>query len=197
MKWLLPLLFLSSLIFAEITPRKIESITYRSQQGATIALIQLTDGSIWKWSPDPYSENLLRRWEEGDEILIQSINHSGFGLKNLNKPHYSPIVSLSFNSYLLYPTFVGRDHCYGLIYLSDGTQWQILYDFNKRTLHHWSHGDRIIAVKGIQNNYELINLDIPHENRCQIERFMEVTPFDQDIPVPPCIEEEEEVDDDF
>lgn len=188
---LILLIFLSFSLFAD-TVRKIESITYRSQQGATIALIQLTDGSIWKWSPDLYSENLLRRWAEGDEILIQAINHPGFSLKNLNKPHFNPIVALSFNSYLLYPTVVSCDNCHGVIELSDGAKWEILYDFNKRTLHHWSAGDRIVAVKGIQGNYELLNLDIPHENRCQIERLMEVTPFDPNIQLPPCIEEEEE-----
>ncbi|MDN3505754.1 MAG: hypothetical protein P0S96_00805 [Simkaniaceae bacterium] len=169
--------------------REIESITYRSQAGATISLIQLNDGSVWKWSPDLYSENLLRRWEVGDRVLIQAINHPGFGLKNLDKPHYTPIVSLSFNSYPLYPTVKKCDNSYGVLELSDGTKWEILYDFNIRTLHHWTTGDRIIAVKGIQDNFELINLDIPHENRGQIERFMEVTPTPSSLCQEPVKEE--------
>lgn len=185
MKCLLFLLTICT-FFANASTRKIESISYRSNQGATVVLIQLTDGSVWKWCPDLYSENLLRRWSEGDEILIQAINHPGFGLKNLNKPYYNPIVALTFNSYLLYPSVTSIDNCYGVIELSDGNKWQILYDFNKRTLLHWSKGDRIITVRGIQNNYELINLDIPHENRSQIERVMEVAPFDPDVKLPPC-----------
>lgn len=187
MKYLTLILFFSSVIFAN--DREIESITYRSQAGATVALIQLNDGSVWKWSPDLYSENLLRRWEEGDKVLIQAINHPGFGLKNLSKPHYTPIVSLSFNSYPLYPTVEKCDNSYGVLELSDGTQWEILYDFNIRTLHHWTPGDRIIAVKGIQDNFELINLDIPHENRGQIERFMEVTPLPSSLCQEPIKEE--------
>lgn len=74
MKHFLLTLLLSTHLFSAHT-RTIESISYRSNQGATIALIQLTDGSVWKWSPDLYSENLLRRWNEGDQILIQAINH--------------------------------------------------------------------------------------------------------------------------
>lgn len=159
------------------TTRKIVSITYRSNaQGDTVGLLQLTDGSIWKWVPDAYSENLLRCWDKGDEVLIQAINHPGYGIKNLSKPHYSPVVTLSFNSYPLYPTIVASDTQNGVIELSDKTRWNILYDFNKRTLFHWAVGDRVLAVKGVQNNFELINLDIPYENRAQIERFMEVAP---------------------
>jgi len=187
MKYLILFILFSSLVFA--SEREIETITYRSQAGTTIALIQLNDGSIWKWSPDLYSENFLRRWEEGDKVLVQAINHPGFGLKNLSKPHYTPIVSLSFNSYTLYPTVENCDDSYGVLELSDGTKWEILYDFNIRTLHHWSSGDRIIAVKGIQDNFELINLDIPHENRCQIERFMEVTPIQSSLCKEPVEEE--------
>lgn len=157
--------------------RKIVSISYRSNnQGDTVALIQLSDGSVWKWAPDFYSENLLRCWDKGDEVLIQAINHPGYGMKNLSKPHYNPIVTLTFNSYPLYPTIVATDTQNGMIELSDKTKWNILYDFNKRTLVYWAAGDRILAVKGVQNNFELINLDIPYENRCQIERFMEVCP---------------------
>lgn len=166
--------------------RYIESITYRSNHGATLALIQLTDGSIWKWYPDQYTENLLRRWEEGDQVLINAVYHPGLSLKNLDKPHYTPIVALTFNSYLLYPTVEKSDNCHGTITLSDKSKWQIVYDFNKRTLFHWAKGDRIIVVRGIQNNYELINLDIPHENRAQIERTMEVAPCDPNIELPPC-----------
>lgn len=156
--------------------RTVESISYRSYQGATIALVTLTDQSTWKWIPDLYSENYLRKWKEGDEIIIRVTNHPGFALQNLNQPHYTPIVALSFHSYLLYPYIANYED--GVIELSDGSQWDLIYDFNKRTLCHWSIGDRIIPVQGIQNNFELINLDIPYENRCQIERFIEVIPYD-------------------
>ena len=83
--------------------RRIDSIDYRSQQAMTIALIKLSDGSIWKWLPDAYSENLLRKWSQGDEIIIRVFNQPGFVLQNLSKPHYLPTVALTFNSYLLFP----------------------------------------------------------------------------------------------
>jgi hypothetical protein len=158
------------------TTRTLASISYRSLNGSTVALITLTDQSTWKWIPDLYSENLLRKWKEGDPIIVSVTNHPGFALQNTSQPHYMPIVALSFHSYLLYPYIVGYED--EVIELSDGTQWDLIYDFNKRTLCHWSFGDRIIPVQGSQNNFELINLDIPYENRCQIERFVEVIPYD-------------------
>jgi hypothetical protein len=176
MKYLTLLFLLPILLIA--SERKLESISYRSQAGTTIALIELDDGSIWKWTPDSFSENLLRRWETGDRILIEAINHQGFGLHNLDRPHYIPTVSLNFNSYLLYPTLRKADGAFGTLELSDGTKWEVLYDFNLRTLQHWTSGDRIIAVEGLQGNFELLNLDIPHGNRGQIERYMEVLPVD-------------------
>lgn len=179
MKTFLLLLVTSLSLFANAPSRKIQSISYRSNYGATIALIQLSDGSIWEWCPDIYSVNLLRNWSPGDEILIQVTNHSGFAMKNLNNTHYIPKVALSFNSYPLFPTVIASDSANGAIQLSDGTHWRIQFDFNKKTLLHWIPGDRIIAVKGVKNNYELINIDIPYDesNRCQIERFMEVAPY--------------------
>ena len=58
-----------------------------------------------------------------------------------------------------------------------------MYDFNKRTLYHWALGDRIVPVKGMHENFELINLDIPQENRCQIERFIEVFPYHEETEI--------------
>jgi len=192
MKLLLILFTFCSFVFANSPERRtIESISYRSRSGATVALIELSDGSVWKWLPDDYSENLLRRWKEGDEIIIQALNHPGFALKNLAKNHYTPTVALTYNSYPLFPTVRMSDSCNGVIDLSDGTRWQILYDFNKRTLHHWEPGDRIITVLGLQNNFELINLDIPYENRGKIERVMEVIAYDPNAILPECVDEEE------
>jgi len=186
MKYITYLLLLTTALFSN--EREVESITYRSQSGATIALIHLTDGSVWKWIPDTYSENLLRCWRAGDPVIIQSINHQGLGLKNLYRPHYVPIVSLSFNSYPLYPTIRSADPVKGYLELSDGTKWELLYDFNLRALHYWTRGDRIIAVEGVQKNFELINLDIPYENACQIERFVHVAPAEAAL----CQEKSEE-----
>lgn len=154
--------------------RTIESISYRSQQGNTIALIELSDTSVWKWIPDTYSENLLRKWEHGDEVIVKTINHPGFILQNLSKPLYSPTVSLTFNSYLIFPSIENYDEKNYSLNLSDGTQWNLVFDFNQRTLHHWSYGDRIIPVQEENGVFELINLDIPHENRTKIERSVQV-----------------------
>lgn len=154
--------------------RKVDSITYRSQGGNTLALIKLSDETVWKWIPDVYSENLLRTWAEGDEILIKTINHPGFILQNLSKPLYSPTVSLTFNSYPLFPTIESVDLENNVILLSDGSQWELMYDFNQRTLRHWSIGDRIIPVRGIHESLELISLDIPHGNCCQVERNIQI-----------------------
>ena len=177
MKWIFALIFFLPFFLSsdEAFSRKIDSIDYRSQQGKTIALIKLSDGSLWKWFPDTFSENMLRKWEQGDEIIIRILNQPGFLLQNLGKPHYNPSVALSFNSYPIFPSITQYEN--GVIELSNGTKWQLLYDFNKRTLYHWAIGDRIIPVKGINYNFELINLDIPPENRSQIERFIEVEPF--------------------
>lgn len=176
-KILITLLLLTSLLSADVPlERHLQSIDYRTQAGTTIVLITLSDGSIWKWTPDIYSENLLRKWTEGDPIIIQAVNHPGFILQNLSKPHYEPPVALSFNSYLLFPSIVSYEKDLDLIILSDGSQWELVYDFNKRTLYHWELSDRIIPVKGVHNNFELINIDVPFENRSQIERCIEVLP---------------------
>ena len=179
MKTLLAIfLFLTSILTAETNlTRKIESINYRSQVGSTIALITLTDGSVWKWTPDIFSENLLRKWTEGDEVTIRVINHPGYILQNLSKPHYTPTVALTFNSYQLFPSLAKCENGDGIIELSDGSQWELIYDFNLRTLHYWAIGDRIIPVKGSQGNFALINLAIPFETRCYIERYIEVLPY--------------------
>ncbi|NGX37429.1 MAG: hypothetical protein K1000chlam2_00585 [Chlamydiae bacterium] len=178
------LILLTSIVSAENKlARKIESISYRSQLGATVALITLTDGSVWKWTPDTYSENLLRKWTEGDEVTIRVIHHPGFVLQNLTKPHYTPTVALTFNSYLLFPSLAKCYNGDGIIELSDGSKWELLYDFNLRTLHHWTLGDRIIPVKGSQGNFELINLDIPFESRSCIERYIEVFPHSPSVAV--------------
>jgi len=177
MKWIFSfLIFTAAFCHADIAckPRTIESITYHSQSGQTIALIKLSDGSVWKWSPDFYSENLLRKWQEGDEILIQANCNPGLTLFNLKRPHYSPQVALTFNSYLIFPSIESVDGY--TIYLSDGSEWEFLYDFNKRTLRHWALDDRIIPVRGAGENFQLINIDIPYDNRAQIERFIEVAP---------------------
>lgn len=155
-------------------PRYIESITYHSQHGDTLVLIELTDRSIWKWSPDFYSENLLRNWQKGDEVLIHATCQPGLLLQNRKHPHYMPRVALSFQSYLLFPSIDSVNQ--ETIYLSDGSSWAYLYDFNKRTLRHWALGDRIVPVRGLRENFQLINLDIPHDTRTEIERFIEVLP---------------------
>ena len=173
MKTLLTFLLFTQLLSANIV-RKIESISYRSQVGNTIALIKLTDESVWKWVPDTYSENMLRNWKDGDEVYIHVGNHPGFALQNKTKPLYSPIVALSFNSYTLYPSLKKYITDENTIHLSDNTRWEVLYDFHKRNLVYWNIGDRIIPVKGPNDSYELINLDIPYENRSQIERSIEV-----------------------
>ena len=177
MKWVLCLFLLTAAVCnADIAcmPRTMESITYHSQSGQTIALIKLSDGSVWKWSPDFYSENLLRKWQDGDEILVQANCHPGLTLMNRQRPHYRPQVALTFNSYLLFPSLDSVDG--ETIYLSDGSVWEYLYDFNKRTLRHWALEDRIIPVRGAGENFQLINIDIPYDNRGQIERFIEVLP---------------------
>lgn len=178
-KWLACIfLFLTSFLSAQDpVTRTLDSIAYRSQLGSTVGLIKLSDGSIWKWSPDTYSENLLRKWAEGDEIVIRAINQPGFILQNLKKPHFSPTVALSFNSYPLFPYIEQFDEESKVILLSDGSLWELLYDFNIRTLVHWAIGDRIIAVRGASTNFELINLDIPYEKRNPIERNVQVTRY--------------------
>ncbi len=173
---LLLILFAAPLTAAKPVEKKLDSISYRSQAGATVALITLSDESVWKWTPDIYSENLLRKWTKGDTIIIQVGNHPGFLLENPSTPHYTPLVALSFSSYPLYPTLKKYDKQSSSIELSDGSQWVLLHSFNKRTLHHWAEEDQIIPVKGTHGNYELINLDIPYENRSQIERCIEVVP---------------------
>jgi len=190
MKWMLTtLLFFSTFLKADDSfLRTIDSITYRSQMGATVALIKLSDESIWKWMPDMYSENLLRTWSEGDEILIRACNHPGLSLQNLSRPHYCPLVALSFHSYPLFPTIESIDDT--TLLLSDGTEWEIEFDFNKRTLNYWSVGDRIIPVRGIHRNLELINLDIPYENKAQVERSIQTTQLFSLEPISPPIEEE-------
>ena len=172
---ILTLLFLSSLINANET-RTLVSIDYRSQIGNTIALIALSDDSVWKWTPDTYSENLLRKWSQGDQIIISASNCPGYTLHNLSRPHYSPTVALSFNSYLLFPSITEIDTDHSTLSLSDGSQWTLIFDFNQRTLLEWTREDRVVPVKGETNNFELINLDIPFESRCQAERSMQVQP---------------------
>lgn len=178
MKWILPLLLFGlSAVYGETAcgPRYIDSITYHSQQGATIALIKLSDESVWKWSPDFYSENQLRRWQEGDEITILTDCHPGLRLQNRSHPHYLPHVALTFNSYLLFPSLIEVNK--ERILLSDGTVWEYVYEFNRRTLRNWELGDRIIPVKGVKENFQLINIDIPYDNQIQIERYIEVEPI--------------------
>jgi len=176
----MPWIFVTFLLFASLLKaedaviKKLDSITYRSQIGTTIALIKLSDDSVWKWIPDAYSENLLRKWSEGDEVIVSVVNHPGFILQNLSKPHYIPTVALSFNSYPLFPCIENFSENNTVIELSDGSKWELLYDFNKRTLFHWSVNDRVIPVKGMHDYFQLINLDIPHENRCLIERNVQV-----------------------
>lgn len=168
---LLLLLFQTALIGQD---RTLESISYRSQAGNTIALIKLSDQSLWKWTPDAFSENLLRKWAPGDPIVIKTINHPGFVLENLACPHYTPIVSLTFNSYLLFPQLNGFDPMTSQIKLSDGSTWELAFHFHQRTLYHWSEGDRIILAHGEHGCCELLNLDIPYPNKSQIERSVQV-----------------------
>lgn len=178
MKKLLLLLLPILLTAASPVERTLQSIDYRTSGGNTVVLITLSDGSIWKWIPDNFSENLLRKWAEGDPIIIQAVNHPGFLLQNLARPLFIPTVALSFNSYPLYPSIKDYNSKLDLITLSDGSQWVLVFDFNKRTLHHWAQDDRVVPVKGIGNNFELINLDIPYDNRSQIERIIEVFPYE-------------------
>ncbi len=179
MKKLILLLFLLSVTTLQANDlliRKIDNISYRSLNGATIGLIKLTDGSVWKWLPDMYSETLLRNWAEGDKIVIEVANCPGFILNNLSKPHFSPMVALSFNSYTIFPAISRYDKENNSIVLNDGSKWELIDGFNKRTLYHWTAGDRVIPVRGPYENYQLINLDIPFENQAQIERHVEVSP---------------------
>jgi hypothetical protein len=173
---LLLIITLSLIIDAKIacSPRLIESVTYHRQSGQTIAFIKLTDESIWKWSPDFYSENMLRKWQQGDEILIQANCKPGLLLKNLHQPHYIPQVALTFDSYLVFPSIESIEN--KTISLSDGSVWELLFEFNRRTLRHWSIGDRIIPVRGEIENFQLIDIDIPFDNRAKIERYIEVLP---------------------
>lgn len=154
--------------------RKIDSIIYRSQGIDMIATIKLSDESMWTWVPDPCSVNLLRTWKAGDEIIIELGNHPGFILHNISKPRYQPIVSLCFQSYNLFPSITKLALDGTFIELSDESSWQLLYEFNLRTLKYWSEGDHIIVTKGIRDNYELINLDISCNNRLCIERSIQV-----------------------
>lgn len=155
--------------------RTISSINYQaSPTGTMVAQIKLSDGSLWKWSPDAYSENLLRKWAEGDQIIVRTANHPGFILHNVERPHYMPIVSLNFNSYALFPSIVEISKDRSDITLSDGSHWELIYAFNQKALCEWTPGDRVIAVKGYQHTFDLINLDIPYENRCMIERSIQV-----------------------
>lgn len=175
MKYLLFVVFFVTTIFGfSNTIRKIESINYRAQGGEIIASIKLSDGSIWIWTPDTFSSNLLRSWKEGDEVTISTSNHPGYVLYNLSKPRYQPTVSLSFQSYTLFPYITNISPDRTIIELNDGSSWRLLYEFNLRTTYHWSRGDRMITTKGTRQNYELINLDIPFENRLSIERSIQV-----------------------
>lgn len=173
-KYLTLFVLLTTTLFSSPYVRTIDSISYKSQGGSTLVLIQLSDSSSWKWTPDAYSENLLRKWQKGDQIVIKTVNHPGFILQNLASPLYTPTVCLSYNSYNLYPYIEEIDLREDHITLSDGSKWELVYDFNKRTLVHWSVGDRIIPVVGEADNQELINLDIPFDNRCQVERSIQI-----------------------
>jgi len=164
----------TSLFGSEEYERTLESITYRSQAGMMVALIKLSDDSVWKWAPDAYSENLLRKWAEGDRIVIRTANHPGFILQNLERPHYMPTVSSSFNSYPLFPAIVDISSNRSEVTLTDGSKWELIYAFNQKALCEWTQGDRVVPVKGFQHTYDLINLDIPYENRCMIERSVQV-----------------------
>jgi len=176
MKFLL-FIILTTTFFAAPLQRNIEDIAYRSHNGATICLIKLSDGSVWKWTPDAFSENFLRTWNNGDPILIEAVNQPGFILHNLAKPHYSPQVALTFSSYTVYPSLRSYTATDLFVELDDGSTWELLDTYNKRTLTQWAQGDRIIPVKGSHDSYQLINLDIPYENRSHIERHIEVFPY--------------------
>jgi len=172
--------------------RTVESISYNAQTGNTVGQIKLSDGSTWKWTPDAYSENLLRKWTEGDQIIIRMGNHPGFILQNLQRPHYMPVVSLNFDSYLIFPCIESLGDMGKSIALSDGSEWELVYDFDLRSLTQWAIGDRVIPMKGFQETFELINLDIPFENHRFVERNIQVAQSKCPLPAPPALDEEVE-----
>lgn len=175
MKWitLFFLFFALSLHASSISKRTIEKIDYRTQSGSTIVLIKLSDGSTWKWMPDKFSENFLRSWSSGDQVIIGVSNQPGFTLQNISNIRYIPTVVLTFNSYTIYPQISQLNETKKLVELSDGSKWRLLYDFNLRELSRWALGDRVIPVSGIKDNFELINIDIPHQNNSQMNRHLQ------------------------
>lgn len=168
---------------AESYKKTFEKVEYISVGGKQIGKIRLSDGSVWKWTPEIYVENYLRNWMPGDEILIRNINHAGFALYNFSQPRYEPIVSLSSESFakLLKISVISEDNLF--LKLSDGSEWQLSLDFQRPIVHEWQVGDIVIPTKAVPNGYLLINVDVPYESHGYNRRQVNVYPASELAPV--------------
>lgn len=134
--------------------------------------IELNDGSIWHWDAREMGEHLLRKWEKGDEVWLRDGDKPGFLLYNPSKPRFTPLVKLVKGSigHLLEIDELSMDGSF--IALSDGSQWKILYDFQNAITRQWEIGDLIFPTKYGRDDYELINIDIPHDSRRANARYV-------------------------
>lgn len=175
MKRLFLFLFLfTSLLKADSLVRTIKELRYEFDSAHSQVLISLSDGSVWHWYPELYTETLLSNWEKGDEVTIHASQHAGFVLHNLSKTHYTPRVALDYECCTLFPTIEKIERDGFILELSDGSRWELVYDFSRKSFLHWQEGDRVIPVKGNLENFELINLNIPYDSRPFIERALQV-----------------------
>lgn len=171
------ILILTSFVYAkqiELVPyiHTIKDIQYKEDGALVFVLIELSNGSVWKWIPAEYSEHLLRKWEKGDEVWLRDSDHPGFMLYNPSKPRFSPLVTLvtKSQSHLLEIDELATDGSF--LVLSDGSNWRLQYDFQNVIMRQWQIGDLIFPTKYGREDYELINLDIPHDPRRVHPRYV-------------------------
>ena len=174
---------LSTALLANPMCKKVESINYQTDQCHLMAMINLSDGTSWRWAPDIYSETLIRDWKEGDEVVVQQIDHPGLALHNLARPRFSPIVALSADSLEILPVIAAIED--GVIMLEDESLWQPVYHSQEFFLKYWLPGDRVLVTKSLGMDRELINLSIPYASRGADMRTLAVWPY-----LPPIEEEE-------
>lgn len=159
--------------------KKIESMDTTQNE----VLIALSDGTTWRWATDIYSETFLQSWEEGDEVIIQQVDHPGLALHNLSHPRYAPLVAIHPSS--LETLLQVADIEDGFVTLDDETSWQPAYHSQDFFLRYWQVGDRILITKSLGNDRELINMDLPYTSRSIDMRALAVWPY-----TPPVEEEE-------
>lgn len=153
---------------AQFPDRKIARIVVQEEAEPVEGVIELSDGSSWKWEPKPGKEKELVEWQEGDTIEIMGKrygNRFSIALYNLTElgdlaPVYVTATALNYTNQIFLrveEAFVDEGWFLSdlILKLSNGTFYKIDLERLSKT---WEVGDWIVDCKQMKKGVMLINM---------------------------------------